>query len=144
MGDQRIRFRVVEPQAVSVLAKKENDELVPFKTSNGESIEHLMVGKVSTAEMFDSCRLENTVQAWILRGVGWLLCCVGFALIANPIKTLAGIIPPLGSLVGGMTFLVSVLLGSTVTLTSIALAWIAVRPLFGISLLALAEVQFIC
>ena len=138
VGDLRISFRSVQSTQVSVLSKQAGSDLSPFKTSNGELIEHLMLGKVSTTEMFNSLKFENTMLAWILRVVGWVLSIVGFSLITGPLKTLAAIIPPLGSLVGTMSFMVSFLLGTIVTLISIAIAWIAVRPLFGITLLLLA------
>ena len=138
VGDLRISFRVVEPTEVSVLSKQSGAELSPFETSNGESIEHLMLGKMNTAEMFNSLKFENTLFAWLLRIGGWVLLIVGFSLITGPLKTLAGVIPPLGSLVGTMTFMVAFLLGTIITLISIAVAWIAVRPLFGIALLILA------
>ena len=138
VGDLRIAFRAVEPAQVSVLSKQNNSELSPFKTSNGELIEHLMIGKVNTVEMFDSLKLENTMMAWMIRIGGWILSIVGFTLITGPLQTLAAIIPPVGRLVGSMTFFVSFLLGTSLTLISIAIAWIAVRPLFGIALLVVA------
>ncbi len=138
VGDLRIFFRVVMPTEVSVLSKQAGAELSPFKTSNGESIDHLMLGKVSTVDMFNSLKFENTTTAWLLRIGGWVLSIVGFSLITGPLKTLAGIIPPLGSLVGTMSFMVAFLLGTIVTLISIAVAWIAVRPLFAIGLIAIA------
>lgn len=134
LGDLRIQFRVVEPGVVSVLSKQRSEELVPFRTSNGEEIEHLALGKVSAADMFQSLRFENNVIAWLIRAGGWILAVIGFSLIAAPLRSLAGVVPLLGNLVGGVTFVVSLLLGTTLTLIAIALAWIAVRPLFGIGL----------
>ncbi len=138
VGDLRIQFRAVEPTEVSVLSKQTDSELTPFKTSNGESIEHLMIGKVSAEEMFISLKAQNTMLAWLLRIGGWILSIVGFSLITSPLKTLAAIIPPIGRLVGTMSFIVAFLLGTIVTLISVAVAWIAVRPVFGIALLLVA------
>jgi len=98
LGDLRISFRVVEPAIVSVLSKQQGEELVPYKTSNGETIQHLMMGNVAVAN----------------------------------------IIPIFGSIVETVTFFVAVLLGSIVSLVTIAIAWISVRPLFAIGLIALA------
>lgn len=138
LGDLRIRFRVVEPATVSVLSKQHGEELVPYKTSNGETIQHLMLGNVTAGAMFDSLKLENTMIAWLCRIGGWVLACVGFSLIVGPLKAVANIIPIFGSIVGTVTFFAAVLLGSIVSLVTIAIAWIAVRPLFAIGLLALA------
>lgn len=138
IGDMRFKFRVVEPSQVSVLSKQQPEELVAFKTTNGEVIEHLAMGNVSASEMFNSLKFENTMIAWLVRVGGWVLCCVGFSLIASPLRSLASIIPMFGNLVGSMTTFVSFMLGSIVTLIAIALAWIAVRPAFGIGLLLVA------
>jgi hypothetical protein len=138
LGDLRIRFRVVEPATVSVLSKQQGEELVPYKTSNGETIQHLMIGNVTAAAMFDSLKLENTMIAWLCRIGGWVLACVGFSLIVGPLKAVANIIPIFGSIVGTVTFFAAVLLGSIVSLVTIAIAWIAVRPVLAVGLLALA------
>ena len=138
LGDMRFQFRVVEPAQVSVLSMQRPEELVPFQTSNGEVIEHLAMGNVSAAEMFNSLKFENSMIAWLVRIGGWILACVGFSLIAGPLKSLASVVPMFGGLVGSMTVLVSFLLGSIVTLVAIAIAWIAVRPLFAIGLLLIA------
>jgi hypothetical protein len=138
LGDLRISFRVVEPAIVSVLSKQQGEELVPYKTSNGETIQHLMMGNVTAAAMFESLKLENTTIAWLFRIGGWVMACVGFSLIVGPMKAVANIIPIFGSIVETVTFFVAVLLGSIVSLVTIAIAWISVRPLFAIGLIALA------
>jgi len=138
IGDLRIRFRVVEPCVISLLSKQSGRKFEPFRTSNGENVELVKEGEVSATLMFDSLRRENTFMAWILRCVGWVLSCLGFALIAGPLKGLANFFPPLAGLVGFAAAALAVLLGSIVTLVTIGLAWIAVRPIVGISLLAIA------
>jgi Transmembrane protein 43 len=138
LGDLKIHFRVVEPATVSVLAKQESNELVPYKTSNGEVVQHLMMGNVGTTAMFKSLKLENTMIAWLCRAGGWVMACAGFTLIVGPLKALANVIPLLGTIVGSMTFFVAVLLGTITSLVTISLAWIAVRPLLAVGLLALA------
>lgn len=138
LGDVRFKFRVVEPAVVSVLSKQQPEELVPFKTSNGELIEHLEMGKVSAADMFNSLKLENTMIAWLVRVGGWVLCCIGFSLIAAPLRSIASIVPMLGNLVGSVTTFVAFMLGTIVTLIAIALAWVAVRPVFAIVLFLIA------
>lgn len=138
VGDVRFQFRVVEPAQVSVLAMQQPQELVPFKTSNGETIEHLVEGNISAADMFNSLKFENTLIAWAIRVGGWILACLGFSLIAGPLRSLASIVPMFDYLVGSMTTFISFMLGSTVILITIALAWLAVRPVFAIVLFAVA------
>lgn len=138
VGDLRIRFRAVEPTDISVLAQQNSDRLAAFTTHNGESIESIETGIRSSVEMFASLRFQNSTLAWVLRGVGWLLACVGFGLITGPLSALASVLPFMGRLVGTATFFVSVLLGSIVALIAIGVAWIVVRPLLGILLLVVA------
>ncbi len=138
IGDMRIRFRVVEPTTVSVLSMQQGNNLEAFKTGNGESIEAVQVGEVSAAEMFESLRRQNTLIALVIRLVGWFLACLGFGMIVAPLKTFASVVPLMGSLVGMATFAIAFILGSVLALITIAIAWIVVRPLFGLSLLAVA------
>ena len=138
LGDLKLRFRVVEQSIVSILSKQSDHQFAPFKTNNGEIVELVQEGEVPTALMFQSLRSENSFWAWILRGLGWLLCCVGFSLIAGPIKALSNFFPPLAGILGFATTGLAFLLGSIVALVSIGLAWLAVRPILGVSLLVLA------
>ncbi len=143
VGDLRIRFRAVDPTDVSILAQQDSAQqdaarLAAFTTHNGEKIDSIETGVRSTPEMFASLRFQNTATAMILRGVGWLLACVGFGLITGPLSALAGVLPFMGRIVGAATFFVSLILGSAVALVAIGVAWIAVRPLYAIILFALA------
>lgn len=138
VGDLRIRFRAVEPTDISVLAQQDAERLSAFTTHNGEKIESIETGIRSSVQMFESLRFQNTTLAWVLRGVGWILTCVGFGLITGPLSALANVLPFMGRIVGTATFFVSVLLGSALALTAIGIAWIAVRPLLAILLFAVA------
>ena len=140
VGDLRIKFRVVEPMTVSLLSQQQGGEFAPFKTANGESIESVEEGTKSAPEMLNTLRSSNTTLATVLRLVGWLLCCVGFSLMASPLQALSSVIPLLGRMVGAATMLIGFILGSTVSLITISVAWIAVRPLYSLSLLAIAGV----
>ena len=140
VGDLRVQFRMVEPTAISLLSQQKGKDFEPFKTKNGESIESIVTGERTAAQMFDSLRLENTTLATILRIVGWVLACVGFSMIAAPLKALANVVPLFGKMVGFATMLIGFMLGSILALITISIAWIAVRPIFSLSLLAVAVV----
>jgi Transmembrane protein 43 len=140
LGDLRIQFRVVEPTTVSLLSQQKGKEFEPFKTKNGETIESIETGERTAAQMFDSLRFENTALATILRIVGWVLACVGFSMIAAPLKALANVVPLFGKMVGFATMLIGFILGSILALITISVAWIAVRPVFSLTLLAIAGV----
>ena len=135
VGDLRIWFEVVRPAAVSIVAQLKGDTFATYRTSNGEQIERLYMGTLSSAEVMERLVTENTVIAWVLRLVGLVLSVIGFAMILRPLSAFASFVPFLGELTGGIMFVVAVLLGVIVSLTTISIAWIAVRPLLGISLL---------
>ena len=135
VGDHRIHFEKIAPGEVSLIAKQVGSKFMAYKTSNGEQIERLYSGKFTAAEVIDKLRTENTVMAFVLRGVEYVVCWLGFMMILGPIRKVASFIPIVGELTGGLLFIVSVLLAFIVSSTTIAIAWIAVRPLFGIGLL---------
>ncbi len=140
IGDQRMRFRMVEPMTVSLLSKQNGSDFEPFKAGNGETIESIVAGEVSSSQMFDALRFENTTLATILRLAGWVLACVGFCLIAGPLHAIANFVPLLGKMVGAATMLIGFILGSVLALLTISIAWVAVRPLYSLALLAVAAV----
>lgn len=138
VGDLRIQFRAVAPTQVSVLSAQKDRKLQPYKTSNGESVESLALGTVSAADMFNSLKQANTMIAMLLRILGWVLACVGIGMVIGPIKSLANVIPFLSQLVGIATFAIAFIIGSAIALLTIAFAWVAVRPIYSIALIALA------
>lgn len=138
LGDQRIKFEVVRPTAVSLIAQQTGNTFSPFKTSNGESLEDLYVGTFTAAEIFEKLRSANSMWAWILRGLGFVVCGIGFSMILGPISVVADVIPFLGSLTRSGLGLISFLLAIVVSAMTISFAWIAVRPLIGVPLALLA------
>lgn len=135
VGDQRIQFRVVSPADVTLVAAQKGNSFSPFTVPNGEKIEQLYVGQFTAEEMFEKFQQENITLAWILRLVGFLVCCAGFYLLVAPLGVFADVIPFLGSMTRGIVGFFAFLSGSCVALGTIAVAWIAVRPLIGIPLL---------
>lgn len=138
VGDLRIGFQMIPPGDVSLMARLTNNSFSAFKTSNGESIKCLYDGSLTKEEVVDRQRTENTIMAWILRAVGFALCFGGFQLLLGPLQAMVGWIPILGDLTRGAIFIVALLLAVMVSSVTIAVAWIAVRPLLGIALLAIA------
>jgi hypothetical protein len=138
IGDLRILFSSVQPAEVSLVAQMRGNSFAPFKTSNGENIQKLYLGKLTAEEVMDRLDTENTTIAWMLRMGGVFLSILGFVLCLRPLSAVVSFVPLLGSLTSGLLFLVAMLLGGVVSLTTIGMAWIAVRPLLGISALALA------
>ena len=138
VGDLRISFAAVRPATVSTIAQQLGDTFEPWTSRNGERIERLMSGEVSAQNMVGQMETENTQLTWILRLVGFLLMAFGIGLAMNPLSVFADVIPFLGGLMGAGIALFAAVIAAGLSLTTIALAWIAYRPLFGIGLLVIA------
>lgn len=138
IGDVRVTFFETPAAEVSILAKVNGDTFVPFRASNGNTFSRLSMGVQDMNSMFDAAKSSNATMAWILRGLGVVLCIAGFGMIFAPLKVLADVIPLLGSIVGAGTGLVAGLLGSAWSLVIIAIAWIRFRPVLGFCLLGAA------
>lgn len=138
IGDVRVTFFETPAAEVSILAKVNGDTFVPFRASNGNTFSRLSMGVQDMNSMFDAAKSSNATTAWLLRGLGVVLCIAGFGIIFAPLKVLADVIPLLGSIVGAGTGLVAGLLGSAWSLVIIAIAWIRFRPVLGFCLLGAA------
>jgi hypothetical protein len=135
IGDLRVTYRQAVSGPVSVIAAQVSDTLEPFAVKNLGTIEILKVGTLSAETMFQQEQEGNVLLTWILRLVGFVMMLVGISLITNILSVLASVIPFLGNLVSAGTGLLGVAVALPLTLATIALAWLAYRPLIGVPLL---------
>jgi hypothetical protein len=140
IGDARIKFSVVEPGPVSIVAAQAGDSFAEYRSKAGGTIGMITAGKVSAQQMFEDAITTNTLITWLVRLGGFILLWIGFALLFAPLSVLADIVPLFGSLVGAATGLIAFLLALALALTIIAFAWLFFRPLLGVTLLILAIV----
>lgn len=135
IGDARISFSAALPADVSIVARQTGSTLGPFQTKAGGSLELLQMGTVAADVMFEKAQQQNRVITWLIRLGGFLLMAIGLGLVFKPLSVLADVLPFLGTLVGMGTGLVAFLLALCFSLITIAIAWLAYRPLLGIGLL---------
>lgn len=138
VGDVKVRFEVVKPGAVSILARQIQTTFEPYAVKGLGSIELLEAGTVSAEGMFAAAETENTIVTWLLRLAGFVMMFIGLALIANPLSVLADVVPFIGSVVGAGIGLISFFIAAALSFVTIALAWLAFRPLIGVPLLVAA------
>jgi Transmembrane protein 43 len=81
--------------------------------------------------MFRQAKSAASTLTWILRGVGFVMMVIGIALIAAPLAWLASVLPFLAGIVDAAAVFVALILAIPLTLTTIAIAWMAHRPLLG-------------
>ena len=135
VGDLRVSFRGVPAQTMTVVAGLSASGLAPFHGANGYRIALASPGMLTAGEMFQEKKHEENILTWVLRGVGFILMLVGFMLVFGPLSVLAGVLPFLEGLVEAGVFLVALTLAVPLTLTTIAVAWFAHRPLLGAALI---------
>ncbi len=140
VGDIRVGFEAVDPGDVSFVAQLRGISFGEYRTSNGESIYKLYLGTLSAADVMEQLRIENKIMAWALRFIGLAICVMGFAMTLRPLSAAVSFLPFLGDITSGILFVVAMILAAVVSLTTIGIAWVAVRPLLGGSLLAIAAI----
>ena len=138
VGDLRIAFQMAPSGPVSIIAGQNGKTFEPFAVGKHGTIELLESGTLSAAAMFQKEKEGNVVLTWILRLVGFVMMVIGLMLIANLFSVLASIVPFFGDIVGAGTGILAFLIALPLTLVTIALAWLAYRPLIGIPLLLAA------
>ncbi len=142
-GDVRIKFDTIPAGEASVLVRQVRDTFEPYLTQVGTKIARINAGVHSKESMFAAAQAENTLQTWLLRGLGALLMFIGIVLVFQPFKILADVLPLAGRIVGAGTGMIAMLLagmGSTIT---IALAWLWYRPLLGVAVSCGAVTLFV-
>jgi hypothetical protein len=139
IGDAKITFEVVDLGPVSIVARQTGRNLERYQIGGSRgSIELLQQGSVSAANMFASEKQANAMFTWIIRLIGFIMMVIGVSLIAKPLAVIADFIPFLGSIAGAGIGLLALIIALPFSLGTIALAWLAYRPLIGIPLLILA------
>lgn len=138
VGDLRITFTRVGETDVTVVAKQAGASFEPYRAKAGSTVDLQRSGIASADEMFSSAEASNVTLTWILRAAGLALMVIGIGLFLRPLSVLASVLPILGDIVGAGTGLIALLLGGLLSVVTIAIAWIAYRPLLGIGLLAVA------
>jgi hypothetical protein len=136
IGDVKVSFKSVKPVVVSIIAKQLSSKTFePYQTKAGNKLEFLALGSVSANEMFQAETSKNTMLTWILRFAGFLCMTIGLSLAFKPLTVIADVIPFLGDMLGlGLGFFSGVV-AFALSFVTIALAWIAYRPIVGVPLL---------
>jgi hypothetical protein len=136
IGDVRITFTQLKPQKVSVIARQVKGSFEPWPSPSGSgALDELRTGILSKEAMFQQAAEENNLLTWILRVVGFALMGFGIFLVFQPFVVFADVIPFFGNLLSAGVALFAFLIALPLTLITIALGWVAYRPLIGIPLL---------
>jgi hypothetical protein len=143
IGDLRITFEAVKPATVSILARQAGGTFEAWPPAAGSAIERLTVGTASAENMIGQMEKENTILTWILRAVGFLLMALGIGMVFSPLAVLADVLPFLGDLLRMGVGLFAGAVAASLSLVTIAIAWLAYRPVLGIGLMVVAAGLFV-
>lgn len=140
IGDYRVRFRAVPAQPVSVVAQQAGNGLTAYGGRNGRDLELVAAGLHAVEDLFRQARTEEATLTWVLRGAGFLMMLIGIVLAAAPLAWLASLLPFLEGVVNAAAFGLGLMIATPLTLLTIALGWMAHRPLIAIGLILAAIV----
>ncbi|XP_077986299.1 transmembrane protein 43-like [Glandiceps talaboti] len=150
IGDVRIRFTYAgvsgkqfthkfsdlgQPEQVSVLAKQVGATLTGYETYSGEIIEMLMYGRLSAEEIFAKAENANSMMAWSLRLVGFLMLITSVILMHHVITVIVSWIPLIKELEKLIPPAFVIGLSYSVTASLIGMMWVIQRPLLTVFLL---------
>ena len=139
LGDVRVTYSAIAEQTYSIAAQQNGSTLVTYHdTKNDYKIALIEPGVVSAQQLFTDQASTEKMITWACRIGGFLLLLFGFSLIMGPLAMLVAFLPFLESLVGFGTFFIALGLAIPITLVTIAVAWIASRPLIGGGILLIA------
>ena len=139
VGDMRVTYSAIQAQTYSMAAQQTNGTLTTFHDAkNDYKIALIEPGVVSAQKLFADQASTEKLVTWACRIAGFLLLLFGFSLIMGPLSMLVAFLPFLQGLVGAGTFLVALGLAIPIALVTIAVAWLASRPLLGGGLLIAA------
>ena len=138
VGDIRISYFISPVGEVSVVAAQSDSALIPYVSRNGTSIALIQSGKHSSDSLFTTAQQENTIITWLIRLGGAFLTIIGLMMFMQILPVIGDVVPFIGSVIGFGTGLVSLVFGLAISSTTIALAWIAYRPVIACSIIVVA------
>ena len=138
VGDLTIEFRQVRPSTVTVLAQQAGDSFQRYQTRAGDAIYRVQLGAASADEMFHAAAAGNYLVTWLLRLGGFVLMAIGLGMVLGPLAVLGDFVPLLGEIIRFGTGFIAIGVALVLSLVTIALGWIAYRPVIGVAVLVLA------
>ncbi|KAG3110153.1 hypothetical protein PI124_g11302 [Phytophthora idaei] len=129
LGDLRVYFEVTPNYPVTVCAKQKDNELVPFKTSTGDSLFLFEDGIMTADQLFDKKTHAEVRKNRFFRLFAAVLGFMGFLVLRRPL------IERFGSLVAGIQqHLLASSMSVALTFSVVGANWLLYRPLWALAL----------
>ncbi len=141
IGDLRIKFEVVQPTTISVVAEQQvGARLTAYMTQVDEPLELFYYDTVTAEEMFKREKEANVMKTWFIRLGGFFMMFIGILMVLSVLTILASIVPFLGKFVGVLSAIASFFIAAIFSLITIGIAWLFYRPLLSVILFTIAGV----
>ena len=138
IGDLRVKFALTKPHDVSLIAVQKGDTFTDYTAKNGKTQFLFRDGTHTATDLFEAKAASNKMKRWLFRFLGFMLMYIGMSMVFRPLSVFAVIVPIIGTIVGKGTGFVAFIIAAICSLVTIAIAWIAYRPILAISLLIVA------
>lgn len=138
IGDVRLNLEVLPAGQVSLVARKAGSVLDLYTARSGVAVGFFRTGAHSAQAMFDDAVRQNNALTAALRVFGFVLMALGFRMLFSPLAALTGWIPLVGSLTKAGLALLAGALALCISVVTIAVAWLAFRPLISVPAIAIA------
>jgi len=139
IGAIRISWKRSDVTRASALGKQDGNSIITYETKNKTPINDLFAGELDGAQMIKILQETNKAVTWLLRILFALLICAGISMVFTPVEVLISVIPLLGKYLAkfnkGYAKAIGYMVGISLSLGVIGLAWIFVRPMVAIPLL---------
>ncbi|MEZ5837992.1 MAG: TMEM43 family protein [Geminicoccaceae bacterium] len=140
VGDIRASLVAAMADTVTVLGRAEGGSIVPWTASNGSGLTVMRAGAIDAGQLIDEEYSANRKLTWGLRGALALAIFAGMMII---IRRLARTVPVIGALAANLLGPIAFVLALAIALVTIALGWLAFRPMLSLVLLGTAVVLVI-
>ena len=138
IGDLQIKFEIVQPETISVIAKQVNSNLVPYQTQTGGNIELFEYGTVSANKMFINARISLFFNKLYERFIDFFMIFLGIYIIFNVLWIAKTSFPFMNKPSNIVGWLLSLIISAVLTLIIIGMTWKNYSPVIGITLLVIA------
>lgn len=124
VGDYRISYTVLYPgKDGTIFGKLDGVNIAPYFDEKNNELYRVFSG--TRDEAISTMHSEYTMMLWIFRAIGFLMMWIGLSMLFGPISVLLDFLPIFGqisrALIGGVTFLVSLVLSVVTILISMIL-----------------------
>lgn len=145
VGDLRIQFSYagLAGDVYTAIGQQVNNEIRPFKTSNGLNVLLLFKGDLTIEEAFKKEHAERYLETWGFRAAGWFLLFCATTCLMNLLNTFLSKYDTLYLIISERSPVSATLsLSLSVALLVTAVAWVLHRPVVGVSLAAASVSPF--